>query len=269
MGAAAAGAAMQGAMGVMNAIAKTKKATWNSMKGAMKEVKSAAGPMGTIKSVFSFLTPIVKVIASLFKVLGATILKTVLPVLQPLLDMLSSPIMLSIMEDIGEIIGVVLIPVFEILTIALQVLAPIIKSFTGFLTKNKLVVLTLISVLNPLLGLLLLLINSWEGIAGVLKVVANGFVWFINTIIDGINILMNALTLDTWANIPTIPYLHSGTDYVPKTGAYILEQGESVIAKGRKGKGEIHVHIDLRNAVVDNVDRLVQRVAEEVLIQVG
>lgn len=63
---------------------------------------------------------------------------------------------------------------------------------------------------------------------------------------------------------------HKGTPYVPQTGAYILEQGEAVISRrDNRGRGEIHIHIDLRNAVVDNVDNLSQKIAEQVLIQIG
>lgn len=58
---------------------------------------------------------------------------------------------------------------------------------------------------------------------------------------------------------------------VPRTGPYILHAREEVIEANKRGRGrgEIHVHIDLRNAVVDNVDRLTQKIAEQVLIQIG
>jgi phage-related protein len=255
--------------GVFNAIAKTKKASWKAMKGAMGAVKQAAGPMASIANALKVFAPIMKVVNALFKFLGATILLTVMPALKPLLDMLSSPLMLSIMEDIGEIIGIALIPVFKILTTVLKVIAPILKKVTEFFLDNEWALNLLILAMSPLLGLLLLLTNNWEDIAGVLRTVGNAFIWFINAISDAINMLMNAITFGNWANIPNIPYLHSGTDYVPRTGGYYLEQGEQVIAKGNKSKPEIHVHIDLRNAVVDNVDRLSQKIAEQVLIQIG
>ena len=62
----------------------------------------------------------------------------------------------------------------------------------------------------------------------------------------------------------------SGTPYVPESGIYHLTQGEAVIPAGRNRSGsEIHVHIDLRNAVVDNIDRLSQKIVEQVMIQLG
>jgi len=255
--------------GVFSAIAKTKAKSWKAMKGAMGAVKSAARPMASIANALQVFAPIMKVVNALFKVLGGKILVALLPVLEPLLAMLSSPEMLALMTDIAEIIAISLEPAFEILTDVLKISIPILKKVTEFILKNEWALNLLILVLSPLLFLLKLLTDNWDDIAAVLKVVGNAFIWFVNAIIDSINTLMNALTLDTWANIPNVPYLQRGTPYVPRTGPYILHRGEEVIPAGKKGKGEIHVHIDLRNAVVDNVDRLSQRIAEAVLIQIG
>ena len=63
-----------------------------------------------------------------------------------------------------------------------------------------------------------------------------------------------------------------GTPYVPKSGPYHLTRGEAVISakENRQGsRGEITINIDLRNAVVDNVDRLSQKIAEQVMIRIG
>lgn len=273
------------------ALSKVKKPAWNAMKGAMSGVKSAAGPLQSIGNSLKVLQPIMKILGALFMVLGATVLKTVMPALMPLLQALSSPVMLGIMEDIGKIIGIVLIPVLQLFTIAIEDIAPIIKSITGFFIENKTAMTILTVALTGVLGVIKFLIDNWNTILGVLKnvgnfiknvlvgawnllinglkLVANGFIWFVNTIINGINFLMKLLTLGTWGNIPEIPYLHSGIERVPRTGPYILEVGEKVIpARGRGGR-EIHVHIDLRNAVIDNVDRLSQKIVEQVLIQVG
>lgn len=255
--------------GVFKAIAKTKKSTWKAMKGAYSAAKGAAGPMAAVANSLQVFAPIMKTINALFKFLGAVILTSVLPAMRPLLDMLASPVMLALMTDIGEIIGIALIPAFELLTIVLKAVTPTLKMATEFILKNKWALIALTMVLSPVLGLLLLLKNAWSVIPRVLKAVGNAFVWFINAITGAINILMNSLTLGTWADIPRVPRLHSGIDYVPRTGPYILERGEKVTAKGKTGRGEIHVHVDLRNAVVDNVDRLSNRIAEAVLIQIG
>ncbi len=67
-----------------------------------------------------------------------------------------------------------------------------------------------------------------------------------------------------------IQEFQSGTPYVPQSGIYHLTKGEAVIPAGKNGSGgEIHVHIDLRNAVVDNIDRLSQKIVEQVMIQLG
>ncbi len=62
-----------------------------------------------------------------------------------------------------------------------------------------------------------------------------------------------------------------GTPYVPKSGPYHLTRGEAVVSakENRQGSGGININIDLRNAVVDNVDRLSQKIAEQVMIRIG
>jgi hypothetical protein len=255
--------------GVFQAIAKTKKASWKAMEGAMTSVKGAAGPMGSIANSFKVFAPIVKTVNALFKVLGASILKTLMPALIPLLAMLTSPVMLALMEDIGKIIGVVLIPIFGILTTVLKIVAPILKQVTQFFLENEWALKALILVLSPLLFILKNLTGIWDFVCTSLKTVGNAFIWFINMVIGGINILMNAITFGLWGDIPKIPSLQFGIDSVPRTGPYLLHKDETVISAGKRAKGEIHVHIDLRNAVVDNVDRLSQKIAEAVLIQIG
>ncbi len=79
------------------------------------------------------------------------------------------------------------------------------------------------------------------------------------------------------SNISLIDALYSGlqefqlgTSYVPRTGPAIVHRGEEIIPANRRGsRGEITINIDLRNAVVDNVDRLSQKIAEQVMIRIG
>ncbi|KKL17965.1 hypothetical protein LCGC14_2480250 [marine sediment metagenome] len=60
-----------------------------------------------------------------------------------------------------------------------------------------------------------------------------------------------------------------GTPFVQRTGPAIVHRGEEIIPANRRGRGEITINIDLRNAVVDNVDRLSQRIAEMVWMKIG
>ena len=71
--------------------------------------------------------------------------------------------------------------------------------------------------------------------------------------------------------IPNIGGYQFGTSYVPQSGPYHLTRGEAVISakENRQGSGGININIDLRNAVVDNVDRLSQKIAEQVMIRIG
>ena len=56
---------------------------------------------------------------------------------------------------------------------------------------------------------------------------------------------------------------------IPRTGPYLLHKREEVIPANRRGSQGITINIDLRNAVVDNVDRLSQKIAEQVMIRIG
>ena len=67
-----------------------------------------------------------------------------------------------------------------------------------------------------------------------------------------------------------LPEYQLGTSYVPRTGPAMVHRGEEIIPPNRRGsRGEITINIDLRNAVVDNVDRLSQKIAEQVMIRIG
>ncbi len=256
--------------GVFLAIAKTKQKTWKAMKSAFGTVIGAAGAFGTIASTLRLLSPIILIFNKLLKIIGVSILKSLMPVLIPFLKMLTSPTMLAIMEDIGELIGSLLVPALVIFSFVLELLAPIIAAVTGFLVQNKWILGLLMLSLNSVIGIIGFLIWNWELVVSVLRVVGNAFIWFINKVISGINTLMKVLTFGFAKSIPNIPYLHTG-GVVPRTGIYMLQKKEEVIPARNAGRsnGEIHIHLDLRNAVVDNVDRLIQTVTEQVLIQIG
>ena len=72
---------------------------------------------------------------------------------------------------------------------------------------------------------------------------------------------------------PTNPfqYYQYGTSYVPRTGLAIVHRAEEIIPANRRKRstGGININIDLRNAVVDNIDRLSQKIVEQVMIQLG
>jgi len=252
----------------MQALSKVKAKSWKAMQGAMQEVKAAASPMNSMRASLSFISPVMKVFATIFKLLGASIAVASLDAMKALLTLLTDPATIEGTQELGKLIGEVIIPVIQALTLVFTALGPGIVAVTNFFNENKVALEILKWTIAPLANLLLLLTKNWDGVLIGLKAIGNGFIIMINGIIDGINFIMNAITLTFWDDIHKIPLLHHGIDYVPRTGPYILEKGETVIKAG-KGRGEIHVHIDLRNAVVDNVDRLASRIAEQVLIQVG
>ncbi|KKL63436.1 hypothetical protein LCGC14_2175140, partial [marine sediment metagenome] len=176
-------------------------------------------------------------------IIGASILKTIMPVLIPFLAALTDPVILATMEDIGRIVGIILIPALMAFTFTLNLMIPIIKVVTNFLAN----------------------------IGGVLRVVGNGFIWFINVIIGGINSLLKLITFGAWKNIPRIPSLQGGIKSVPQTGLYILHKREEVIPANRRDRKSsgITIHIHMDNSIIDNRDKLVQDIAEQVWMRIG
>jgi len=257
---------------VFIAIAKTKQKTYKAMKGAFDAAKNTAGAFGVIGNTLRLLSPILKIFGifgSLLRIIGASMMKTLMPSFEKLLELLTSDRMLAIMEKIGELLGTILIPALELFMVVLEFLIPAIETFVDFLIENKWILGLLMLSMRSVIGVIGFLIYNWEAVVNVLRLVGNGFIWFINTIIRGLNSLMGLLTFGLARKIPSIPYLHSGTDFVPRTGPYVLERGEQVISKGNRGNGGIIINIDLRNAVVDNVDRLSRRIAEQVMMRIG
>ena len=229
--------------GVFTAIAKTKKKTWVAMKGAFDTVKQVSGSFGTMVSALRFISPIIKVFNALLKIIGVSILKTIMPVLIPFLAALTSPTMLALMEEIGKIIGMTLISALWAFTWALELLMPVIKIVTDLLA----------------------------GIGGVLRMAGNGFIWFINMIIGGINSLLKLITFGMFKSIPKIPSLQKGISSVPFTGLYKLHAREEVIPANRRDRKSsgITIHIHMDNSIIDNRDKLVQDIAEQVWMRIG
>jgi len=228
---------------VFTAIAKTKKKTWVAMKGAFNTAKQASGSFGIMASALKSIAPIIRTFNALLKIIGASILKTLMPVLIPFLKVLTDPVMIALMEEIGRLVGMVLVPVLMAFTWVLELLIPVVK------------------VVTDMLG----------GISSLLRIAGNGFIWFINIIIGGINSLLKLITFGMFKGIPKIPSLQSGTSSVPYTGLYQLHSREQVIPanEARTKNSEIHIHLNIRDAVIDNIDRFTQKMVEQVMIQIG
>ncbi|BDI54937.1 MAG: tail tape measure protein [Asgard archaea virus VerdaV3] len=273
--------AISAVLGVaFKALSKVKKSAWNAMKGAMGAVKGAAGPLDAISKIFMFLSPIMKVFGFLFKILGVAIMQAAMPAIQLLIDTFTDPDFIQQIIDLGTQIGLLIVALLtpgfiqNIKDLAIQILglvnAILVPGFIMGITNlvGGLVALAgvIIGALKPVIAWIATLDPS--EIARLFYVVGLGISALLGLMVGGP--IGGLIAAAAWAigMVGLLSY-QKGTPYVPRTGPYILHRGEEVIPAGRKGKGEIHVHIDLRNAVVDNVDRLSQRIAEAVLIQIG
>lgn len=257
----------------MQALSKVKARSWKAMQGAIQEVKGMADPMNTIRAALSFTAPILKVIGGILKLLGASVTQTTIVAVEDLLKLLTDEDTIAGTKELGTLIGTVVIPVIEALTLVLSALGPGIVAVTDFFNNNAIALGILKFAVAPMANLLLLLSNNFRDLY-------NGIRAFINPIIEWVNRVLWI----TGIRIPELPYMygvggagspetyHGGRQYggvIPRTGYYRLHKKEVVTPAGKTKTSEIHIHIDLRNAVVDNVERLSQRIAEQVLIQVG
>lgn len=275
--------AISAVLGVaFKALSKVKKSAWNAMKGAMQSVKGAAGPLDAIAKIFMFLSPIMKVFGFLFKILGVAIMQAAMPAIQLLIKMLTDPAFLAqimiLGAQIGELIVALLTPNFinsikglilQVIGLANAVLVPgFIMGITNLVSGLVGLAAVFIGALAPVIDWLATLDPS--EIARLFYVVGLGISALLGLMIGGP--IGGLIAAAAWAigMVGLLSY-QRGTDYVPRTGPYWLDRGEAVITakENRRGRGDIYIHIDLRNAVVDNVDRLSQRIAEAVLIQIG
>lgn len=68
--------------------------------------------------------------------------------------------------------------------------------------------------------------------------------------------------------MPYGSYQFGGT--IPKTGPYLLHKNEEVISANKRDRGGITINIDLKNAiVVENYDRFVHKLVEQVMMKIG
>lgn len=185
---------------------------------------------GDMFSIFEPFQAILDVIGGLFTQMGAQILPVLMQVLKPLMDILLNltPVFTLIGKLVATVLSVALIPLqvfFEVLAIVLEPLTPLLEPLSNALDALK----------EPLKILVHILVNV---VLGALKIVANGFIIFINIITGVINFIGNLFTFGAFPDIPAIPLLafKEGTDYVPRTGPALVHQGETILNAGQRNE---------------------------------
>lgn len=203
---------------------------------------------GEMTGIFEPFQAVLDVIGGLFQQMGAQILPVLMQVLQPLLNILLelTPVFTLIGKLVATVLNVALIPLqvfFEVLAIVLEPLKPLLDPLNKALEALQ----------GPLNVLVHILVNV---VLGALKIVANGFILFMNVIIGAINLVGNLVSFGLFPDIPTIPLLplKEGTDFVPKTGAYMMHEGEQVLNRGERNE---------MISLLSSIDEEQKRAAEE------
>lgn len=223
---------------------------FNQLLPPLSEIIKALLPIFT-QLLQILLPPLIKIIEALLPVL-LPIIQALLPLLTPLLDILA------------WMINNVLMPIINVIT-----------SIANVLSK---VLVGAIKILTPVIkGLLEIFKTVFGAIANVVKAP-------INFIIDGINLfikMLNKIKIPDWVpavggkgfNLPTIPKLKVGLDYVPYDDFNaILHRGERVLTAEQNSQYSKDNNITKSNSVINNfiIDKIevkkendVELIAEE------
>lgn len=267
----------------MKSLSKVKKPAWGAMKGAVQSVGSSLNPMQQFGHALKFASILMKPIGMLFKVLGNAIIKKAMPAIMSFIAILTDPTHMEYFEELGYMFGTVLKLSLEGFVFALRLLAPVTRQLTQFLRENNVVMIYFTTMLKAWIFVIMGAINavkigiSWihsigstiiivfRNVRNGIKSIFNGIIGFINNIINGINNLFGT-------SFGTVPSLATGGNIL-QSGLVFAHRNEKIIpaktAPLSGGGGEIHIHIDLRNAIVDNRDKLIRQIGEQVLMRIG
>jgi hypothetical protein len=204
---------------------------FKSLVQSIPAVDALTSLMGTLESALGFMAPlqaIFDVINGLFGVMGAQILPVIMEVLRPFLNLLMSlkPIFILIGTIISLIVEVALIPITIALEIFMAILTPFLPLIEALIPIFK-AISPLIKILADLL--LLVLTPVLNTISAVILLVARGIAFVLNVLIDAINLI-------PFVNLPRIPAFQQGIDFVPRTGPALVHRGEQILSAGQRNE---------------------------------
>jgi len=249
-------------------LSKIAKGTWKAMGTAAKEIKTATSLFAAFGSE-SLITKVYdKVIGNYTKYLSDTFWGEVVSGIDfDIVTTAITDILGPVFEEMGSWIGT---------AIEAAPIGTVVGASIGYLIRGPIGALiggmvgfgieTLANFLQDISGS----VGTIEPHEDPMSLVATGRYYSETGKIAG-----GALDLEYmkwWTKTYLLGQYQYGTPYVPESGMYHLTRGEAVITakeNRQSSRGEITINIDLRNAVVDNVDRLSQKIAEQVMIRIG
>lgn len=198
----------------------------NSLLPLLKPIADLLNPI--IKILMSIITPLVEIISSIlppFIDLLSTILQVILPPLTAAIDFFASVLSTKIQAAFG-----IVQPIFDLIGNQFNMIKNIISNLIDFIknvfTGNwKAAWQNVVNIFKSIMS----------GIANIIKAPINAIIGGINGFIKG----LNKIKIPNWVpvvggkgiNIPLIPKLATGTNYVPNDMIAMIHEGEAVVPK--------------------------------------
>lgn len=198
----------------------------NSLLPLLKPIADLLNPI--IKILMSIITPLVQIISSIlppFIDLLSTILGVILPPLTAAIDFFASVLSTKIQAAFG-----IVQPIFDLIGNHFNMIKNIISNLIDFIknvfTGNwKAAWQSVVNIFKSIMS----------GIVNILKAPINAIIGVINGFIKG----LNKIKIPNWVpvvggkgiNIPLIPKLATGTNYVPDDMLAMIHEGEAVVPK--------------------------------------
>ena len=247
------------------------------------------------------LPPLMQIIEAVLPIL-MQLIQTLLPILQPIIQLLQPIINLfmTLLTPLLELINLILPPLITLFTNIIQFILPSLQTaltlvanilggaFTTAFNSVKGIIESVKNIFQSIIDFIKNVFTgnwsaAWENVKNIFSNIISGlgniFKTPINFIIDGINTFirgLNSLKIPDWVpgigglslNIPQIPKLKVGMDYVPEDDfPAILHKGEAVLTKEenseyRQTKSRTNEN---SSSIGNNVEYLIQKLIDILL----